>query len=225
MATKRKTPASTSTADSARMLLAKAVSQIAADQAKFSAAVEFYQGIGADAVADLQRTIDVKQAEYDETCEQHDHDLKRRKIDVGLELQEHKHEAARGLLEDFGEVPIVEETLKALRAALETTKKELEEFRAAAAEALAKALDDLSKKLKGEAHAAISAALKSKELEHVAKTAQLEAQAQQASKEVTALKSTIHDQRDEIKEQRKLTQSVAEASKQGAIQQSFGGKM
>jgi hypothetical protein len=219
MSAKRK---ATPTAESARMLLAQSVSHISKQESAFIAAVEAFQGITAESVADLQRQLDVKQEEYRELCEGHEQDLKRRKIEVDLGLQEHKHAGARGVLDGFGEVPIVKEALEGLQAALAAAELALSEYKAHADEALALALAALEKKLKGESHAALAVLSKHKDLENKANVAELQAEAGQASKQVENLKATIADQRDEIKEQRKLTQSVAEASKQGQIQQSFG---
>lgn len=226
MATKRKAPSTStsSTADSARMTLAKAVSQIAVDQARFTEAVDTYRSIGAESVADLQRQIDVKQQEYDELCEECDNNVKRRKIELELRFQEHKRDTAVAVLRDFGEVPIGETKLAELIKERDAAVAELAEYRASAEESLKTALEALRKELSSSNHAALATAVKTKELEFKATVAKLEAQAEQAGKEVSALKQTIADQREEIKEQRKLTQSVAEASKQGAIQQTFGGK-
>lgn len=207
------------------MLLAKAIAQIASDQERFSTSVEAYKSIGAEAVAELQRQIDVKNAEFEELCESTEHEIKRRKIDLQLQLTEHKRAAAVELLAETDEVPILKSVYDSLQAELATTRTQLATLTEQSAASLEKAVADAVGRAKAEGHAALSAAVKAAQLEHKAAVAELVAQSSQAAKEVAALRAQINDQRDEIKEQRKVTISVAESCKQGAIQQTIGGKM
>ena len=193
------------------MLLAKSVSQIAGAQNSFLVAVEAFNGITSDSVADLQRQIDVAQSEHAEQCLSQEQGLKKRKVEFDLELQEYKRKAAIDVLAETGHIPVLSEDLANLRGQL-----------AQAEDQRANDLNALEKKLKSEGHAALAAAVKAQAMENKASSAVLEATSSQSAKEVTALKEQIAEQRDEIKLQRELTKSVAEASKQGAIQQSFG---
>lgn len=204
------------------MQLAQAMSQIAKQEAAFTSAVEIFRGITAESVDDLQRQIDVKQLEFDEMRADQEQALKRRKIESDIDLEQHRRSGARAILQEFNEVPIAENELTDLREQLAATRKELEHTKNAFDERLQLELNNLENRLKREHEASKAAIIKHKELEHKANVADLEANASQASKEVATLKSTIAELREEVREQRKLTQSVAEASKQGAIQQTFG---
>lgn len=208
----KSTPSKT-TADSARMMLAKSVAQIAQQQEGFTKAVEAFQTITAEGVASLKREIDVAEEEHKEKLQEHEQTLKRRKVEVDLEIQEYQRNSAIKFLQKTEEVPIKANDLEVLRESVKSLKEN---------EALE--VEALKKKMEIDAKIALSSAIKTKELEHEAKIAELKAQSGQAAKEVAALKEQIAEQREEIKEQRKLTQSVAEASKQGAISQNFGGK-
>ena len=136
---------------------------------------------------------------------------------IDLQYQKYRRDTAVQILVETDEVPILKSLDEQRTTLVQTLQEELRALKADVSTQISDAVADLR------AHnAALKAAVTEKELEHKASVADLKAEANQASKEVAALQAQINDQRTEIREQRKLTQSVAEASKQGAIQQSFG---
>lgn len=216
--TKRKAPvknaavaAAGSSEESSRLQLARAISAMTASAEQFTHAVEEYKTFTATSISDVDQRIAAAQLEYNDRERDFETKYKKRKVDLDLEFQENARKAALEILAKTSEVPIEQDELNLLR---KKTAEAEAELKAAVNAATAKVYAELEKRLKEVA--------KEKELEHKANIADINAQNQQLAKQVDSLRQTIAEQREEIAAQRKLTQSVAEASKQGAISQTFG---
>jgi len=83
-------------------------------------------------------------------------------------------------------------------------------------------MEKIKNEERANAKIALNSAVKNCQLEHKAETAQLKAVSEQQQKEIKSLETTIKNMQAEIAAQRQLTKEVAEAGKQGSIQQTFG---
>jgi hypothetical protein len=212
MATKRKAAASSpGNGDSARMVLARATAALAKAAETFQASVDEFNKISSDKIIELDREIEVKAMEYEDRTTQLDQCHKRKLVELDLDLQKRRRTAAVDFLKECGEEPVPVGAVDSLKQELQLERSTLEQK-----------LTEQESRLKRENHAALGAVQKTKDLEHKAKVAEIEATNRQNANEILALKQTIKEQREEISAQRALTQSVAEASKQGAISQNFG---
>jgi len=174
-------------------------------------AFESIKNFGADKVAEYEEHISAKRKEFDTVSQDLSHQSKKRKLESDLEFEKDEYDAACSVLKKRKEVPISAVELASLKNAV------------AAADAAHKAvLDKAISDAKRSEQGAVKAATTNQSLVHKAEIAEITAASKQKEAEVATLKQQILQQQKEIAEQRALTKSVAEAGRQGAIQQSFG---
>jgi recombinational DNA repair ATPase RecF len=196
---------------SGRIALANALVAIQKSQIQFAGAVKAYEEISQEAVQKLETLIEAKQKDLDDKMADVESKVKRRKIDAETEICAHKRKAVIDILQETNETPIEVDLLVELKGKIQAlTEKHEAELKA------------LSASLAGKHKRDLAIALKEKDLEHKASVAEIKASSTQSLQEIKALKQTIAEQREEIKAQRELTKSVADAGRQGAISQTFG---
>lgn len=166
---------------------------------------------GADKVAEYETQISAKRKEAEAVSQDLEHQGKKRKLDSDLAFEADEYARAITVLEKKLEVSIKAAELKDLREALGKASILHQAD-------LDKALSDAKKS----EIAAVKAATTNQGLVHKAEIAELSAATKQKEAEVEALNRQIKQQQNEIAEQRKVTLGVAEAGRQGSIQQSFG---
>ncbi len=197
--------------ESEQLVFAKALNGITKIQDSFIKAVEGLQEYSEDALTQLDLQINTKKDELARIEE----DIKKRKKDAQIEcdqfIKEYEYEAALKILTDRNEEPINCDKLQELRDNLERAKKDY-----------TTEIEKIRDEEKAKNHKELSAALKSKDLTHVAETAQMKALADRLTAEIDTYTSTIETLKHEIASQRKLTKEVAEACKQGGITQQIG---
>ena len=213
---KRATPASTSTGSdnsNPRLELAKAINAITQKMDGFEKAAEALKAHTKDTLVDFDMQIQAKNEELNRLTEEMEHAKKRGKTETELFLQEFRYEGAKKIVGDRHEtpVPVTEyEQMKQTIARLTADRdKEIE--------AATKAEKDRSR-------SALEQALKMQELSHKAQTADLTATTNQQLKEIESLKQTIANLKEEVGAQRKLTEAVANASRQAPITLTTNGK-
>lgn len=200
------------------LALSKAITAFNAKSSAFVKAAESVteafsdiKNFGAEKVSEYEEQILAKRKEFDMVTQDLEHQTKKRKLESDLEFERNEYEAAKKVLVKQRETPISVEDLNALNSAIAKSegihKTELD-----------KAIGDGKR---SEA-AAVKAATTNQSLVHKAEVAEISAQIKQKEAEVATLSRQIEQQQKEIAEQRALTKSVAEAGRQGAIQQSFG---
>lgn len=196
---------------SARIALSKNISSLSTKQDAFMKAVEALNGFSEETLLELDLKIQNKNLELEEL----EKTLKNKEIDGKIEcdqkIKEYKLEAALKILEENGLVSVKESELESL-------KTEVDELKTA--EKLL--VEETTKKLEAQHKKAVTAITTNSELKHKADHASLTATVEQKTNEIEVLKTTIKNLTEELKLQRELTKDVAMASKQGAINQSFG---
>lgn len=209
----RSSSSSTNNTSSIRLTLVKTINALATKQEALIKAVENLKDFTTDTLQDLDMQIESKRADLEDLEKQY----KVREVDLTIELNQSlkmkEYDAAKDLLSKRGEIPVSKETYESLQTSLETLqKKDTSE------------LDKLRDELRASYKKELNAALSNCELRHKAEIAESSAAIKQRDNQIATLQETISNLRSEIASQRELTRSVAESSKQGAIQQSFGGK-
>lgn len=154
-------------------------------------------------VTNLQSSFEKKKYDLDRQFQQTRDEMER-------EFQQNEYEKAVEVLEEKGEIAVVEKDYSALKKECEDLKKTMEKK-----EKEVLAINDAKWKKE------MDIILRTKDLEFQATSADMKAKIEQLNKEVSVLHSTIETLKDEIQEQRNLTRSVAEAA-QGAVTQNFG---
>ncbi len=126
-------------------------------------------------------------------------------------FRKYRRDEAGKVLAEFGQEPAKTEDLK-------KAQEEIDRRSACCAAEVKQAVD----KVRAEMTALLKSKMESAELSKAAERAELRATANQKDGEVRVLQSTLENLKFEIGEQRKRTQSVADAGRQGAISQTFG---
>lgn len=172
---------------------------------------EALKGYEDDIFKNLDLQIDTKQQELTELTKEYENKETDLKISTNQAYREHAYNKALEVLEEHEEIAISEDKYEGM-------KEELVELRDKLEAEVEKAI--AMEKQKGTV--ALKAAVANCELQHKAEVAEIRATSMQKEGQVEMLMQTIDSMKEEIAEQRKLTQAVAEASKQGAISQNFG---
>ena len=204
------TPKTTECEKSERLRLAEAINNFTKKQDAFLDAYEELSEYKEDIFKDLDLKIEAKQEELKELTKKYKTRETDLKIECDQNFREYEYQKAKEVLEDRDEMAIEKEELEELRDELQQLKDDYKSD-------LEEALTEERSKLKKEMEYAINNC----SLKHKAEIAETKAIAKQKEGEVFLLQETIENLKGEIKEQRKLTQAVAEASKQGAISQNF----
>ncbi len=195
------TTTTTITPISERLELAKAISNISTKGDAFVNAMESFKNFTKDSLVKLDLDIDSKRLELSDLQKQIDHKIVNGRIDIQVELREHKRDSAIKMLKEMGESVIGDKELAALR-------QELQELRGNYDTAISAVKKEEAEKREK----AIGQATRNMELQHKATNATILALSEQQQREIGNLKGTINDLRAEISAQRDLTRSVAEAS-------------
>ena len=198
-------------AKSERLRLAESISNFSKKQGSFLEAYDDLKLYQEDIFKDLDLQIDTKQLELNELSKKYknmDTDLK---IECDQRIKEYRYDEAVRILSEKDEIPIQASELESLRDELDLLKSDFD----------IRVEDGLASEKKSSAKA-MSMAIVNSNLKHAAEIAEIKALSVQKANEVDVLYKSIENLKFEIAEQRKQTQSVAEAGKQGAISQNFG---
>ena len=196
---------------SERLELVRCIGEWTKAKRDFVEASKRFSDFEQDALTVLDQKLEEKRAQLAELELDFQTQKKNSEIAVKQSLAEFKREGAIAILKDTKEVPIDAAQLESMRAAIEAHKAELEQ---ALTTAVAREQADAKKQL--------SAALHSKDLEHKAAVAKLEAKVEQQEHEITALKEQVLAYSKEVEKQRELTKQVAEAARAAPISQNIG---
>ena len=206
-----KTATKSSKSESDTLAFAKAINKLVQKQEDFTTAIEDLKNLNAENMTSIQLELKSKREELNNLTKEFDVKKKDLQIKVDQEFNEYSYEKAKEIIGERGEIPVDEEEYTELESAVEQSKEEMEE--------------EMQEKISEEqqkAKQALAQALKNKDLEHKAHIANLQAEVEQLKKERKIFESTIKNLREDIEAQRQLTKQVAEASKSGAISQTFG---
>lgn len=196
-----------------RLELAKAIHALTQKMDGFDKAAEALTAFTKDTLVEFDLQIEAKNEELARLSQENEHTQKRLKTETSLFLAEFRYEGAKKILAERGEVavPVADhETMKASLARL-TAERDKDLEAATAAE-------------KARGRAALESAVQMRELNHKAQTAELSATTNQQIKEIDSLKRTIDNLKDEVAQQRKLTEAVANAGRQAPITLQTNGK-
>jgi len=197
--------------ESERLVLAKAINAVVAKQESFTKTIESLENLQRKILEEFDLKIDTKKKELAELTEKAKISKNHYRIEADQFLAEHKYTGAVKLLAEVGEIAIKKTDLDSLKKEIETlrTEKETE-------------IKDIIKKERDSAHTGLKTALTNCDLKHKAETAVIQATIEQQKKEIKSLENVITNLQNEVGEQRKLTQQVAEAGRKSAINQTFG---
>lgn len=196
-----------------RLELARAVNGLSQKMEAFTKTTEQLAAFTKDSLVEFDMQIQAKNEELNRLQEENEHTMKRLKTETNLFLAEYRYDGAKKILAERGEVPISSQELADLRANVQRLTSERD-----------KDIEAVVKTEKARAEASLQAQLSNKDLTHRAATAELTATTNQQVKEITSLKETIANLKSEVAEQRKLTESVANAGRQGPITLNTNGK-
>lgn len=202
----------TSTANTnERFEFAKVMGELNKSKVAFTDAVQRCEAFETDTIESLNLQLTEKKAALAELETQFTIQKKDAEIKLKQEIAEFKYQAALNILKEQDQVPIDQAELTKLQGVVQAHATELEAM-------VKKARDEE----KSSAHAQLSAAIKSKDLEHKASVAKLEAGVEQQQREIGTLNAQIVNYAKEVDKQRELTKQVADAGRQGAISQTIG---
>ncbi len=196
-----------------RLELAKSIHALTQKMDAFNKAQESLTAFTKDHLVEFDMQIEAKKEDLKRLTEEHEHSRKRGRTETDLFLQEYNYTGAKKILSERGEVPISSAELETMKANLTRLTQERE-----------KDIDETIKREKQRNESAMSAALSMKDLKHAAETAQLTATKDQQVREITSLNQTIMNLKEEVAQQRKLTEAVANAGRQAPITLSTAGK-
>jgi len=194
-----------------RKQLSKAIESLVSKQEAFAKAITALENFKKEALYDLDLEIENKKTDLDALTKQHDNAVIDGRIKVDQELKQYEYDAAVQILAKDNLVPVEKDEIDELKQQL-TTLKETSEAQLKKEVAIERNKGD----------SALKAALETASLKHQAEHASLQAQVEQRTHEIEVMARTIKNLQVELAAQRELTKDVAMASKQGAIQQTFG---
>lgn len=205
------TTKSSNSHNNARLTLAKNIQTLVSKQDAFAKALETLQTFTSDTLQNLDLEIEAKRQDLEDLAKE----MKNKEIDGKITcdqmLKEYRHEGALKILDEHKEIAISKEKYDSLC-------NELDEMRKKDKSEVTNALEEMRASHKKE----MSATINCLELKHKAEVAELSAGIKQRDNQIQTLENMLQNLKEEIAAQRKLTQSVAESSKQGAISQTFG---
>lgn len=201
---------STSVQKSERLFLAEAINKYSKTQEELLQAFDELKKYKSTIFEDLDTQIDIKKEEKVLLDKEFDTKKKDLQIECDQVFKEYQYEAALKVLDNRDEEPIGKEELQDLKDELAELKEEMRER-----------IESEIEKEREASRVALKAALTNAELKHKAEFAATVALADQKEKEVQILNETIKTLKHEVEEQRSLTRSVAESSRQGAINQTI----
>lgn len=204
---------STCSSDNPRLELAKAIHALTQKMDGFDKAAEALTSFTKDTLVEFDLQIEAKNEELARLSEENEHTQKRLRTETSLFLAEHRYEGAKKILAERNEVAVLIADYDALKANLARITAERE-----------KELETAIKTEKERGRAALEAAVQIRELNHKAQTAELTATTNQQIKEIESLKRTIDNLKDEVAQQRKLTEAVANAGRSAPITLQTNGK-
>lgn len=199
--------------NSERVELALNIANIAAKQEQFMKAVSTLNEYTTDKLNELDLLIHSKKEDLTTLENDFNRVKKDKEIEVTQFLDEFKYEGAKQILEKCDEVPINADKLDSLNMRVKELETDINK-KVSEAVAVAKAAAD--KELKNSTN--------NLEMAHKAETADLGAEVKQQQLQIKSLNAVIDNLKFELAEQRKLTQSVAEAARMAPITVNSGGK-
>lgn len=195
----------------ARLTLAKNVSAMTAKADAFAKAVEAYKTYNEETINETILEIEQKQKELEDLDKQYKTKEIDEKIRIDQEIKRYGYDAAIKLIQTQGKIAIAEDEYNLLLEDYEKLRSEKDQE-----------IENIKQDEKAKHKKELSAIISNMELKYKAEHASLEASQSQKENEIQLLKQTITNLTSELAHQRELTKEVAIASKQGAIQQSFG---
>jgi hypothetical protein len=193
-----------------RLVLAEAISKFTKKQSDFLDAYEDIKSYKNDLFRDLDTEIETKRKELNELSVSYAKEDANQRIDCDISFKQYKYDTALEVLTESEEVPIGVVELAALREELTELKSGYK-----------KSLEEAVVKEKAHGEKSLHSAINACKLQHQAEVAEIKAMSKQKTEEVLSLLRSLDTLKSEIGEQRKLTQSVAEAGRAAPISQSF----
>jgi hypothetical protein len=201
-----KTVTKTSAKSNDKLELSIAISKLALGQESFIKAVENLDSYKETALRELDLTINSKKEELQNLEDDLQKTLKDNQIEIDQFYREHQYEGALTKLNEVGEESIKTTELTKLQATISNLEKDQTDN-------ITKAVNEA----KSNGERAMSGALSNMKMAHKAETAELNAKVKQQELQSDNLTTTIENLKFELSEQRKLTQSVAEAARSAPI--------
>lgn len=147
----------------------------------------------------------------EELAKKYENEIIDGKIKIDQTIKKYEYDEAVKILEKHGEVPSFKDDVENYKNTVARLKIDYES-------GVKKVMEEEKK----QSESTLKAVTNNIALKNTAENAELKAKATQLENQVIVLNNTIANLQNELKCQRELTKDVAMASKQGAIQQSFG---
>ena len=196
---------------SERIEFTKSINGLVSKQDAFLKAIETLQSFSEESLRNLDLEIDNRKLELKTLEDEYKKKDTDQRIEIDQSLKEYKYNQALTYLKERNEIAVDKSEYNVL-------KGRVAELEAGFEDRLSEAIS----KEKGRGEAALKAAINNSNLTHKAEIAEINAQSKQQKTEIQNLLNIIETLKLEIAEQRQLTKQVDEASKSGAITQSFG---
>lgn len=194
-----------------RKELTKQIESLASKQDAFTKAVLSLENFKKECISDLDTDIELKKKELEELAKKYENEIIDGKIKIDQTIKKYEYDEAVKILEKHGEVPSFKDDVENYKNTIAQLKIDYE-----------LGVKKVMEEEKKQSESALKAVTNNITLKNTAENAELKAKATQLENQVIVLNNTIANLQNELKCQRELTKDVAMASKQGAIQQSFG---
>lgn len=197
-----------------RVAFAKSINVLSSKMDGFTKAVEKLSDFQRESLEEFDIQLSSKKSELAELDHQLEQNKNHHRITVDQYLSECKYKGAIKYLKEFGEVAINEDELNNLKEKVNRLSEDQSDK-----------LKEAISHQKQKSERACKIQLNNLELKHKAEVAAMVAENEQYQREINNLQTVISNLKNEVAEQRKLTQQVAEASRPlpQISHQSYGG--
>lgn len=196
-----------------RLELSKAINTLVTKQDAFTKAYENLQNFSQETLKNLDLEIEAKNTELKELELDAENTKKNLKIETDQYIAEYRYEAAKKILEERNEMAIDVDEYEKLKDEVDTMK-----------ETHTREISEMKQSMSNRHRSEMERELKTRDLTHQAKEAEVNARVEQQTKEIEVLNRTIENLKMEIAAQRQLTAQVAEASRPQMPQMNYSNK-
>jgi len=198
---------SSSKLDTTNLELNKLVHKMTTIEKEFVDNIQNFESFKTDSIFTLDAQINDRKRKLVDLQDEFNQEQKRRRIDLENQMLKDKFDAARKFLEEHNHIALDKDKFANLEVAKQVSEDE------------ARKLVD---KEKEHGRRAVSEAVKAQGLQHKAEIAELQARVKQQEIQIVHLNCILERREKDVAAQIQLTKDVAESSRSGAIQQTFG---
>ena len=188
--------------ESERMRIEKAILALHKSREAFTQSTAKCDEMINEIFTDLDRKLEHKKRDLSEIEEEYTRKLKSRKLDVEHEIKAYRYEAAKTILNERDEVPVLKQTWNDLQNRVDNCMAEADQK-----------IEAVKKEERKQADTKIEQFNRTTKLQQEAAVAKVTAQLEQKDQQIKVLQDTIQGLKKEVEAQRSLTKQVAEYSR------------